>query len=194
MPPRSRPRDLTTAPAAPCGRARSPAVRGGLPLRLNISSDRPPARARRDGRRPPPRSSGRRAPLTGRKPDGDTVGRRHQLGEPGDDVRDHQISIVRTRLEHPAHRQTPRTRATIAGRSPDRTVSDARPRRAGTEATPWDQAPIAPLSTKWTPAARISSIAASPSPGWRSTARQPSSITQTSNPSSLASSAVHFTQ
>ena len=44
------------------------------------------------------------------------------------------------------------------------------------------------------PAARMASIARSPSPGARSTARQPSAITWTPRPSARASSAVNFTQ
>ncbi len=56
------------------------------------------------------------------------------------------------------------------------------------------QGPIEPLSTIVAPAARISAIARSPSPAVNSTARQPSSITQVSNPSSRASSVVAFTQ
>lgn len=69
-----------------------------------------------------------------------------------------------------------------------------RPRYRSTGAGTARYEPIEPLSTIAIPASRISASARSPSPGFRSTARQPSSITQVSKPRFLASIAVAFTQ
>src|SRR6185503_12475352 len=66
--------------------------------------------------------------------------------------------------------------------------------RASAECARARYGPMAPLSTRAQPAPRSSASARSPSPGLRSTARQPSCTTHTSNPSARASSAVARTQ